>query len=317
MAKVATRERPSFRCAECGWATTKWVGRCGECQAWGTVGDASGRWSVRRRPARSRPRPGRSPRSTSSPPGPISTGVDELDRVLGGGIVPGAVVLMAGEPGVGKSTLLLDVAARFAERGRALYITGEESAAQVRLRADRIGALRDDLYLAAETDLAAVLGHVDAVKPDLLVVDSVQTVGQRRGRRLARQRQPGARGRRRPDPGRQGARHRDRAGRPRHQGRLDRRAAAARARRRRRAALRGRPQLPAADGARRQEPLRPGRRGRLLRPVRRRHRGAGRPERAVPLPAARGGAGHLRHGHRRGQASAGGRGAGAGGPLDR
>jgi DNA repair protein RadA/Sms len=107
----------------------------------------------------------------------VATGVDELDRVLGGGMVPGAVILMAGEPGVGKSTLLLDVAARFAERARALYVTGEESTAQVRLRADRIGALRDNLFLAAETDLAAVLGHVDAVKPDLLVVDSVQTIG--------------------------------------------------------------------------------------------------------------------------------------------
>ena len=176
MAKVATRERPSFRCAECGWTTTKWVGRCGECQAWGTVGDASA-------PAVRTTKAG--PVTTAARPiaevdveaaRAISTGVDELDRVLGGGIVPGAVVLMAGEPGVGKSTLLLDVAARFAERGRALYVTGEESAAQVRLRADRIGALRDELFLAAETDLAAVLGHVDAVKPDLLVVDSVQTV---------------------------------------------------------------------------------------------------------------------------------------------
>jgi len=104
------------------------------------------------------------------------TGVSELDRVLGGGLVPGSVVLLAGEPGVGKSTLLLDVAARFAESGRALYVTAEESAAQVRLRADRIGALHDDLFLAAETDLAAVLGQIDEVKPDLLVVDSVQTV---------------------------------------------------------------------------------------------------------------------------------------------
>jgi DNA repair protein RadA/Sms len=86
------------------------------------------------------------------------------------------VVLLAGEPGVGKSTLLLDVAARFADGGRALYVSAEESAAQVRLRADRIGAVRDDLYLAAETDLAAVLGHLDQVMPDLLVVDSVQTV---------------------------------------------------------------------------------------------------------------------------------------------
>ena len=105
------------------------------------------------------------------------TGVDELDRVLGGGLVPGAVVLLAGEPGVGKSTLLLDVAAQAARGGRrVLYVTGEESAGQVRLRAGRIGALEPGLLLADETDLATVLGHVEQVGPDLLVVDSVQTV---------------------------------------------------------------------------------------------------------------------------------------------
>ncbi|MDP9407783.1 MAG: DNA repair protein RadA [Actinomycetota bacterium] len=105
------------------------------------------------------------------------TGVSELDRVLGGGLVPGAVVLLAGEPGVGKSTLLLEVAARCAGAGsRALVVTGEESAAQVRMRAGRTGALHPDLYLAAETDLAALLTHVDAVVPQLLIVDSVQTV---------------------------------------------------------------------------------------------------------------------------------------------
>jgi len=176
MSRAAVRERPAYRCGECGWATTKWVGRCGECQTWGTVEDTSA-------PAVRTTAPG----PVSTPARPIAevdveaaravpTGVDELDRVLGGGLVPGAVVLLAGEPGVGKSTLLLDVAARVAEHGRALYVTGEESAAQVRLRADRIGAIRDDLMLAAETDLAAVLGHVDAVGPSLLVVDSVQTV---------------------------------------------------------------------------------------------------------------------------------------------
>ena len=106
-----------------------------------------------------------------------STGVEELDRVLGGGIVSGAVVLLAGEPGVGKSTLLLDVASRAAQHSRTvLYVTGEESASQVRVRAERIGALRPRLLLAAETDLATVLGHVEDVKPDLLVVDSVQTI---------------------------------------------------------------------------------------------------------------------------------------------
>jgi DNA repair protein RadA/Sms len=176
MAKSLARERPSFRCSECGWTAGKWVGRCGECQAWGTVLDAS---SPTVRTTTAGP--------VSAPARPIAdvdvaaaqsrpTGVGELDRVLGGGLVPGSVVLLAGEPGVGKSTLLLDVAARFAESGRALYVTAEESAAQVRLRADRIGALHDDLFLAAETDLAAVLGQIDDVKPDLLVVDSVQTV---------------------------------------------------------------------------------------------------------------------------------------------
>jgi DNA repair protein RadA/Sms len=106
------------------------------------------------------------------------TGVTEFDRVLGGGLVPGGVVLLAGEPGVGKSTLLLDVAHRYAAagHGRVLVATGEESAAQVRLRADRIGALHDDLMLAAETELSAVLGHLEDVKPGLLVLDSVQTV---------------------------------------------------------------------------------------------------------------------------------------------
>jgi len=171
------KTRPVFRCAECGWQTGKWVGRCGECQAWGTV-DQSG-------PPTSR---GVTAGPVSAPARPIveidveeararPTDVPELDRVLGGGLVPGGVVLMAGEPGVGKSTLLLDVAARSARAGiTTLYVTGEESAAQVRLRADRITAVHGGLWLAAETDLGAVLGQVDAVQPGLLVVDSVQTV---------------------------------------------------------------------------------------------------------------------------------------------
>lgn len=172
-----TKDRPSYRCTECGWQTAKWLGRCPECQAWGTVEEYGA-------PAVRTTTPGRV--TTSAVPiGQVdgrqatarSTGVPELDRVLGGGLVPGAVVLVAGEPGVGKSTLLLDVAAKSAsDEHRTLYVTGEESASQVRLRADRIGAIDDHLYLAAETDLAAVLGHLDAVKPSLLIMDSVQTV---------------------------------------------------------------------------------------------------------------------------------------------
>lgn len=176
--KSSGKERPSYRCTECGWTTAKWLGRCPECQAWGTVEEFGGAPAVRTTA------PGRVT-TAAVPIGQIdgtqatarSTGVPELDRVLGGGLVPGAVVLLAGEPGVGKSTLLLDVAAKAAsDAHRTLYVTGEESASQVRLRADRIGALDDHLYLAAETDLSAVLGHLDTVKPSLLILDSVQTV---------------------------------------------------------------------------------------------------------------------------------------------
>jgi DNA repair protein RadA/Sms len=170
--------RPTYVCAECGWTTSKWVGRCGECQAWGTVDEAAPVRTGRTQAA-----------AVASPAVPITavqvesarsvtSGIGELDRVLGGGVVPGGVLLLAGEPGVGKSTLLLEVAARWARAGRrTLYVSGEESAAQVRLRAERTGALDDNLFLAAETDLGAVLTHVETVRPSLLIVDSVQTIG--------------------------------------------------------------------------------------------------------------------------------------------
>jgi DNA repair protein RadA/Sms len=106
-----------------------------------------------------------------------STQVGEFDRVLGGGLVPGAVVLLSGEPGVGKSTLLLEVAANTAKSGKTvLYVSGEESVGQIRLRAERTGAMSDNLFIASETDLSTVLGQIDAVSPELLVVDSVQTI---------------------------------------------------------------------------------------------------------------------------------------------
>ena len=179
MAAKGTAKASGYRCSECGWATVKWVGRCGECQAWGSVSEI-GAVTVRTTA------PGRVERP-AIPIGEVdarraearSTGVGEFDRVLGGGLVPGAVVLVAGEPGIGKSTLLLDVAARAARSGEGrtvLYVSGEESAAQVRLRAERIEAMAKTLYLAAETDLATVLGQVDSIAPDLLVVDSVQTI---------------------------------------------------------------------------------------------------------------------------------------------
>jgi DNA repair protein RadA/Sms len=176
--KPAKADRPSYRCGECGWTTAKWLGRCPECHAWGTVEEVGGNPAVRTAPVARVARPA-VPIAQVDGQQVIArdTGVPELDRVLGGGLVPGAVVLLAGEPGVGKSTLLLDVAAKAASAQHpTLYVTAEESAGQVRLRADRIGALSDHLFLTAETDLASVLGQLDAVRPALLVLDSVQTV---------------------------------------------------------------------------------------------------------------------------------------------
>jgi DNA repair protein RadA/Sms len=174
-----------YQCSECGWQATKWAGRCGECQAWGSVGESrtaasagrSGRALLRGLPAVA-PSAVAVPISSVDATGAAArpTGMDELDRVLGGGLVPGTVALLAGEPGVGKSTLLLEAGALAAGRSAVLYVTGEESTAQVRQRADRIGAISDNLYLAAETDLAALLAHVEAVNPELLIVDSVQTI---------------------------------------------------------------------------------------------------------------------------------------------
>lgn len=176
MARPAPKERPSHRCGECGLTVAKWLGQCPECQAWGSITEVGAtRVSVVAGPV-------------TAPATPIDqvdveaarsrpTGIGELDRVLGGGLVPGAVVLLAGEPGVGKSTLLLAAAAQAAREGSpTLYVSGEESSAQVRLRAGRTGDLDPHLWLAAENDLGALLAHVDAVRPGLLVVDSVQTI---------------------------------------------------------------------------------------------------------------------------------------------
>ncbi|MFV2087679.1 DNA repair protein RadA [Micromonospora sp. LOL_021] len=181
--RAATREpRPAYECDACGHQPPKWVGRCPECGEWGSVIESvvtgpvvSGRVVSTRMPTE----PARPIATISAAPAKARpTGVGELDRVLGGGLVPGAVVLLAGEPGVGKSTLLLDVAQQWAATAGSpsLVVSGEESTSQVRLRAERIGALHERLYLAAESDLGVVLGHLDAVRPGLLVLDSVQTI---------------------------------------------------------------------------------------------------------------------------------------------
>ncbi len=175
--------RSQYRCSECRHLSAKWVGRCLECGSWGTVAEVAVLNAV-----------GGGRRSVAAPLDPArravpiscveahlsqhrSTGIDELDRVLGGGVVPGSVTLLAGDPGVGKSTLLLEVAHCWAQSGRrVLYVSGEESAGQIRLRADRIGCGGGEVYLAAESDLHAVLAHIEIVQPALVIVDSVQTM---------------------------------------------------------------------------------------------------------------------------------------------
>ena len=179
---MAKKPRVIHTCSECGYSSPKWLGRCPECGSWGTLQEEA--------PVAAASGPVKTSALTPTAPAtPITkvnatathtmpSGIGELDRVLGSGVVPGSVVLMAGEPGVGKSTLLLEVASRWAamDGRKALYVTAEESAGQVRARAERTGALKDTLYLAAESNLDVVFGHVEQVKPSLLIVDSVQTM---------------------------------------------------------------------------------------------------------------------------------------------
>ena len=185
------RTAPNFRCTECGWTSLKWVGRCGECQSWGTVVD-----DAENAPSPRAVVPIRVSEARAAKPiteiGSIDdvthwpSGIAEFDRVLGGGIVPGATILLSGEPGVGKSTLLLEVASRAAANGmRVLYVSAEESVNQVRMRAARTGALQPTLFLAAEVDLAVILGQIDQVDPQLVIVDSVQTVASSNSEGLA------------------------------------------------------------------------------------------------------------------------------------
>src|SRR5713101_9300895 len=169
MAKPAVQ----FACTECGYSAGRWFGKCPGCNEFGTlVEEIVGKIS-----------------SGKGPPKPllrlvdveveeaerISTGVPELDRVLGGGLVPASLVLVGGEPGVGKSTLLLTALAAISKERRALLVTGEESVAQVKLRAERLGGA-EQVEILAETELETVLATLEAERPDVCVIDSVQTL---------------------------------------------------------------------------------------------------------------------------------------------
>ena len=175
--------KTNYLCQQCGAASPKWQGQCPSCAAWNSlVETAIAPKSAARPPSAARAMAGVAAMTSisaveSAEASRLTSGISEVDRVLGGGFVPGSIALFGGDPGIGKSTLLLQVAGRMARAGApVLYITGEESAAQIRGRGERIGSVVENLQLAATTDLETALAAIEAARPALAIVDSVQTL---------------------------------------------------------------------------------------------------------------------------------------------
>ena len=173
------KTKSQYICRECGYISSKWLGRCPECGTWNSFDEEI---------ASAKPSRYGGMTTSGAPPTPlsqikggegerISTGIGELDRVLGGGLVPGSVVLIGGDPGIGKSTLLLQTSHRISESyAPSLYVTGEESPAQIKMRAGRLGIESDKLYILCETDVNSIKEHILNMKPSAVVIDSIQTV---------------------------------------------------------------------------------------------------------------------------------------------
>ena len=174
MAKAKTY----YFCQECGYQSSSWLGRCPECGKFGTFAEevvGGGKTKVKGERLGTASTPKRIQEVSYSETKRIPTHCGEFDRVLGGGIVPGSLLLLGGEPGIGKSTLLLQMALAVNDR-KLLYVSGEESEQQIKMRADRIGESQCELYVVSETVTQRIFEHVDAVKPELLIVDSIQTI---------------------------------------------------------------------------------------------------------------------------------------------
>ena len=175
------KTKASFSCTACGNVTTKWSGRCEACGEWNSISEDSG---ISAGPAgkslgdaRGRAVALSDLSTEETPPPRTHSGMDELDRVLGGGLVPASAILVGGDPGIGKSTLLLQAAARFAGAGlKTVYISGEEASAQVRMRAQRLGLTQAEVRLGAETNLRDILTTLDQERPQLAIIDSIQTM---------------------------------------------------------------------------------------------------------------------------------------------
>ena len=177
---MAGKTKSVFVCNQCGFETPKWLGKCPACGEWNTLEEET---RIQQSPAQTaksgRSAPMRSYALSEIAPDKelrYKTGMGELDRVLGGGIVKGSLVLLSGDPGIGKSTILLQVCKVIAQKMNVLYVSGEESYSQIKLRADRLGVSAPGLRLLCETDMQAIGEHIMEEKPDLVIIDSVQTM---------------------------------------------------------------------------------------------------------------------------------------------
>jgi len=173
---VSKKEQFSFVCSQCGYQSRKWLGRCPDCGGWDTLTEeirtaraaASTKGDSQVLPLK---------QTSQAPLSRLITGIGELDRVLGGGIVPGSVTLIGGDPGIGKSTIILQLLSALAAGNlKVLYVTGEESAEQIRMRADRLAVSQDQIYLATENCVESIVAMAGELKPALLAVDSIQTM---------------------------------------------------------------------------------------------------------------------------------------------
>lgn len=175
-----SKKKIKYICEECGYISPRWMGKCSNCQAWNSFveqsePDTAKNFRVNLANEKEKPVPIIDIKSTQEPR--ILTSYSEFNRVVGGGVVPGSLILVGGDPGIGKSTLLLQVAHDFSKRNlKVLYVSGEESTTQTKLRADRLGALSEMLYVICETNLQMIDDAIDQIKPDFLVMDSIQTV---------------------------------------------------------------------------------------------------------------------------------------------
>ena len=176
------KQKTVFLCNECGYESPKWYGKCPSCGAWNSMDEfketkaAAAPRGVLPKTERKRNQPLEIGKIETNEETRFRTGISELDRVLGGGAVHGSFVLVGGEPGIGKSTLLLQMCQEMSRQAKILYVSGEESLRQIRLRADRLHISSPELFVLAETDLEEILAETELLLPDVLIVDSIQTI---------------------------------------------------------------------------------------------------------------------------------------------